>query len=91
MLDELPLKPRQTECGIINLDKSNKPGTHWVAYYKKNKQIEYFDSYGNLKPPREVVNYLGKTIKYNYDRWQQDDSVICGHLCLKFLYEYIYK
>lgn len=87
MLDELPLKPHRIECGIVNLDKSNGLGTHWVAYYKNGSDIEYFDSYGNLRPPCEIVQYLGESIKYNYIKYQKDASVVCGHLCLKFLYE----
>lgn len=86
MLDKLPSKPRKIECGIVNLDKSYNSGTHWVAYYKKHNEIEYFDSYGNLRPPKEILQYLGNNIKYNYTRYQKDGSVICGHLCLKFLY-----
>lgn len=87
MLDELPIKPHKNECGIVNLDKSNRPGTHWVAYYKKNKYIEYFDSYGNLKPPLEIVKYFKDEIKYNYNCYQKNNTVICGHLCLAFLYD----
>lgn len=87
MLDTLPVKPHRKESGIVNLDKSSGIGTHWVAYYKNGKQVIYFDSYGNLRPPREIVNYLGPSIVYNHDRYQNDNSVICGHLCLKFLYE----
>jgi hypothetical protein len=68
------------------------PNFRGVAYYKKGIQIEYFDSYGNLQPPREIINYLGKNIKYNYNRYQKNNSIICGQLCLKFLFEkYIYK
>lgn len=91
MLDQLPLIPRRIEAAIVNLDTSDGPGTHWVAYYKRNNQIEYFDSYGNLQPPREIINYLGENIKYNYYRYQNDNSVICGHLCLRFLFENAYK
>lgn len=92
MLNELPLRPKNVECGIVNLDKSCGPGTHWVAYYKNHNQAEYFDSYGDLRPPYEIIDYLGTNIKYNYNRYQKDNSVICGHLCLKFLFEkIIYK
>lgn len=87
MLDELPLKPYRIECGIVNLDRSIGSGTHWVAYYKNGYDIEYFDSYGNLRPPREIITYLGKNVKYNYTKYQKDDTVVCGHLCLKFLYK----
>lgn len=85
MRDKLPKKPRTKECGIVNLDESSGPGTHWVAYRKNGANIEYFDSFGNLKPPQELVKYLGKNIKYNHKRYQQFNTFICGHLCLKFL------
>lgn len=91
MLDKLPSRPHRRECGIVNLDKAAGPGTHWVAYYKAGDQIDYFDSYGNLRPPREIVNYLGSNIKFNYNKYQKNGSVMCGHLCLRFLYENAYK
>lgn len=87
MVDALPSSPRQSECGIVNLDRARGPGTHWVAYYKKGNFVEYFDSYGNLRPPKEIVNYLGTSIEYNYAKHQRYGTVNCGHLCLKFLYE----
>lgn len=89
MRDNLPIKPYKNECGIINLDNSNGPGTHWVAYKKRNNNIEYFNSFGNLQPPLEVINYLGDKITYNYVRHQNYNSFNCGHLCLKFLYSCI--
>ena len=85
MLDAIPKHPRNIECGVINLDSTIGSGTHWVAYYKNNKQIEYYDSFGNLQPPLELVEYLGGNIKYNYNQHQNYDSFNCGHLCLKFL------
>lgn len=91
MLDTLPKKPHKIECGIVNLDVSTGSGTHWVAYYKKDNRCEYFDSYGNLPPPKEIVKYLGDNISYNYKRYQSYNSVICGHLCLFFLYRKLYE
>lgn len=88
MRDNLPKKPHQHESGIVNLDSSEGPGTHWVAYYKNKSFVQYFDSFGNLKPPKEVVSYLGKNITYNYTQYQTYDSVICGHLCLYFLFSH---
>ena len=57
------------------------------VYKKIKNNINYFDSFGNLQPPRELVRYfgVGSTIRYNQDRFQDFDSVICGHLCLEFL------
>ena len=87
MLDTLPKKPFTRECGIVNLDTSNGPGTHWVAYYKNKNFKEYFDSFGNLQPPIEIIAYLKEPIVYNYKQKQKFNTVNCGHLCLKFLIE----
>lgn len=92
MRDELPQKIGVNEAAIINLDSKTNPGTHWVCYNKRSNEIDYFDSYGDLRPPIELVNYFksnanhqNPSIRYNYDRRQGFDSVNCGHLCLQFL------
>lgn len=90
MRDDLPKKPWKRECGIVNLDISSGSGTHWTAYYKTVNEhgkscVEYFDSYGNLKPPIEIINYLGNRINYNHTGYQTYNTVNCGHLCLEFL------
>lgn len=86
MKDGLPAKPFKNECGILNLDLTSGSGTHWTAYYKDGSNIVYFDSFGNLQPPRELVHYLGNSIKYNKESYQSYNTFICGHLCLVFLY-----
>ena len=86
LLDTLPKKLNKKECGIVNFDKSGGSGTHWVAWYKNGKNKIYFDSYG-VQPPTEVVNYLGKPIRYNTDQIQPRGEVFCGHLCLYVLKE----
>lgn len=90
MRDDLPSRgPRPIESGIVNLDSNRGTGTHWVAYRKKGNVVEYFDSFGNLRPPLELEKYFGSSgvdrIEYNYKRKQSSNSVVCGHLCLKFL------
>lgn len=88
MKDNLPAKPLKKECAVVNLDNSDGPGTHWVAYFKINSNVYYFDSFGNLRPPQELIMYLGSKsiIFYNYTKYQHYDTVICGHLCIEFLY-----
>lgn len=87
MRDELPKRPKTKECAIVNLDVTANSGTHWVSYFKNNKSVYYFDSFGNLKPPIELVKYLKNCrIYYNHDRFQNFDTYNCGHLCLTFLY-----
>lgn len=91
MRDTLPTKINSKEAGIVNLDSVRNSGTHWVCYKKKRNVIYYFDSFGNLKPPAELVKYFQSSnehplkIYYNYNRYQSFNSVVCGHLCLKFL------
>ena len=87
MRNSLPANgPKFNEAAIVNLDDKTGPGTHWVAYRKNDKNVVYFDSFGNLKPPKELLNYLDvATIEYNYETFQKYDTFICGHLCLKFL------
>lgn len=87
MKDALPGKIWKNETGIVNLDNSEGSGTHWVCYKKLGSTIYYFDSFGNLPPPKELQYYFktAKNVLYNYKREQPDETVICGHLCLDFL------
>lgn len=89
MRDDLPKESFNIECGIVNLDNSSGPGTHWVAYYKNKLNSQYFDSFGNLKPPVELQRYLANNIIYNYNVCQKYDTFVCGHLCLIFLYNHM--
>lgn len=86
MRDNLPRQPKLIECAIVNLDSHKNEGTHWVAYVKLNDYCEYFNSYGDLKPPIELIKYWNcKNIFYNYNNYQRFNTVNCGHLCLKYL------
>jgi hypothetical protein len=89
MRDTLPIGGiRRNESGIVNLDDSAGPGTHWVAYAKRGNRVMYFDSFGNLRPPNELVRYFGRNvtkIEYNHTSFQTYDQSICGQLCLQFL------
>lgn len=89
MRDSLPTKTLVNECAVINLDDFDGIGTHWVCYYKKKDYAYYFDSFGNLRPPLELISYLGSNtnILYNYKNYQNYNTVICGHLCIHFLYD----
>src|SRR3981189_3398550 len=57
MNDELQKQIRTKEYGIVNLENSDLQGSHHVCYYKKGKEIYYFDSYG-LLPTNELKSYL---------------------------------
>jgi len=78
---------RRNESGIVNLDNAEGLGTHWMAYAKKGNRAIYFDSFGNLRPPKELVQYLNNVthIEYNRTPHQCYDQSNCGQLCLQFL------
>ena len=91
MRDTLPKIPLHNECGIVNLNTSDEPGSHWVAYYKDGKRRIYFDSFGQITP-MELQRYLktkeekGKgVIQRNTDIVQHSNTHVCGHLCLVVL------
>ncbi|KAG5332831.1 SETMR methyltransferase, partial [Acromyrmex charruanus] len=59
MRDTLPMNgAHRNESGIVNLDDATGPGIHWVAYAKRNN-----DSFGNLRPPKELLRYFGNGAK----------------------------
>ena len=83
MRNKLPKIIRESESGIINLDDNSGQGTHWTAYVKKKKRIIYFDSFGNLRPPIELIKYFfsdgsKNKILYNHDSYQSYNSKNCG-------------
>lgn len=93
MRNALPARIRKNETGFVNLDDQEGEGTHWTSYVKRGKEIFYFDSIGQLKPPLEVIKYFKgdgsyNIIRYNYDTFQRLNSYNCGHLALRFLYQH---
>lgn len=86
MRNSLPARPWTNEAGILNLDDIDGPGTHWTAYRKIGKKVIYFDSFGNIPPPKELIDYLTNCrIKYVRDSFQNFGQSNCGPLCIKFL------
>ena len=79
----LPNKIKK-ECGIINLDGTSGPGTHWVCYRNIDTVVEYFDPFG-LIMPNEALKYFntsGKRIVYSIDEIQNRNSVFMWILVL---------
>ena len=75
---------------IANVDTSDKPGSHWVAFYfTKDREGEFFDSYG--LPPTNYSKTFTRFLKNNSNSWifntvtlQSINSKVCGHYCLYF-------
>lgn len=71
---------------VANHDKSNRPGSHWVAIYFGYDHAEYFDSFG-MKPPTHFEKYLKRYTThwiYNVHQIQSVISQYCGHHCVFF-------
>ena len=86
--DQLPSKIKK-ECGIINLDDKQGPGTHWVCFRNIDSVVEYFDPFG-LIMPNEALKYFntsGKHIVYSIGEIQNRTTVLCGYWCLYYLIE----
>ena len=89
MRDELPRTTKPLECGIMNFNTHNQPGSHWVCYVKKGSTRIYFDSFGQITP-LELQKYLKSklelqngtpVIERNTGILQRFNTNICGHLC----------
>ena len=101
MRDEIRSFCGSDECFILNIDESSSSGTHWVAVNIVGAcdanvvgtseasgdvgTTYYFDSFG-LEPTEEIKQYCKEPRFYNSFEFQKPNEVICGHLCLYFLY-----
>ena len=50
-----PAGPHYSESAIVNLDDASGPGTHWVVYRKRGRNVVYFDSFSDLRPPLDLI------------------------------------
>jgi hypothetical protein len=73
---------------IFNLSTSKEKGSHFVAIYKNNKKILYFDSFGKKKSNKHIKLFFKSSqcqISYNLTCIQDIKSYFCGIYCLAFL------
>ena len=73
----------EKEFIVINSDKTDGRGKHWVALINRGDKI-YFDSFG-VRPLKEVEELVGKDLYYNTYRIQALDSNTCGYFCIDFI------
>ncbi len=85
--DLIPITNLKYPCAYVaNTDPSNKPGTHWVAFYHLSKKsIEFFDSFG-MQPSIYGFNNIDCNT-YNKNILQSFNSNVCGHYCIYYLYQ----
>ena len=83
--DNLPNKIKGT-APIINLDKYEDTGTHWIALFCRRNKIVYFNSFGVEHVPKEIENFIEhKNIKTNSFRIQSSNSIMCEYFCIEFI------
>lgn len=90
--DRLPEDIKQYPASLIaNVDKSNQPGSHWIAIYiDREEQGIFFDSYGNgpgyyTDSFKAFLEKNTKNYKFNTKCLQSMYSTVCGHYCLYFI------
>ena len=91
-IDQIPVKKyNDIHYFIVNTDKSNGKGEHWVAVVLHKQNCYIYDSFGRhstsiLKP---LVGMLSKkSIHFtdsNYTAEQFGSTQICGQLCISVL------
>lgn len=74
---------------VINLDNSDKEGSHWVSIFARSKDhAYYFDSYGLLPENSNILAYLKKFKKITWQKAviQSIVSNVCGYYVIFFIY-----
>lgn len=91
--DKIPKLNDLSPYCILNLDKSDMPGSHWVALAKNDKlnHTILYDSFGrnNIKIiPNLRFSGNGKIIDTDRDAEQNEKETNCGARCLAWLCMY---
>ena len=86
--DQIPkLTSKQPYC-IVNLDKSDEEGSHWISLAKHNGKTYFYDSFG--RPNKHILPLLsksgnGKILDTDEDREQGFADENCGQRSTAFL------
>lgn len=88
-INDLPANHKKTYKMIVNTDPDNLPGQHWIAVLvREGNEGFVFDSFG-YPPPLELQHWLNlRKIRWtsNSRRVQSENSLLCGHFCIYFLW-----
>ena len=77
---------KQSEMGIVNLDKRNQPGSHWVAVVKDRKHYIVYDSFG-----RDIKLKQKNNIMTEDDPEQNINESNCGQRSVAWLVVVVVK
>ena len=83
--DKLPRLTKSKPYAILNVDKSNEPGSHWVAVARLNGTNYIYDSFG--RKTKKLIPDLNSTIRDidTKDAEQKSTEDNCGARVMAFL------
>ena len=84
--DQMPKYIKNNQCFILNTDSSKSKNKNWVAFYKINKKLYYYDSFA--RSTSNLSKYWRNKRMYNantIDRDQSYNENSCGSRSLSFL------
>lgn len=88
--DKIPAIKQFPSTMVLNTDKHDEKGTHWLAVYiQDNNTLEFFDSYG-LPPEaygKDITRFTKKYKRFSYNNvaLQSLTSNVCGQYCIYFI------
>lgn len=86
-IEKLNKKVTEKNFYIINLDKSNEPGSHWICIMLTPLGKNYFfDSYGMPPYLTEFKKFMNDSYQYNKICLQHHLSTSCGQWCMYFIF-----
>ena len=93
--DMVPLISKiKTQAFIINTDKANSPGDHWVGLVVSGGKCQYFDSFGYENLNLDILNVCKKAGIQRYvfstKQIQPAYSDKCGFYCIAFVLSFIH-
>jgi hypothetical protein len=78
---------RDGDLAVVNLDKRDMPGSHWISIAKESGKLHVYDSFGR-KSTKIIPDLIGKgkIVDADYDAEQKIKEDNCGQRSLSWLF-----
>lgn len=85
--NNIPLLKQNNSSLILNFDKEDEPGSHFIAVFLTKNHLLYFDSLNLGFTPIDIAVYINKYKKcLNMSQSLQNfNSDFCGFYCILFI------